>query len=409
MTDEMKIDGARLSKALADLAQVGALESGGVSRLAASDEDREARDLVVSWMRAAELEIKVDRVGNVFGIRAGDAALPPVMTGSHLDTVKSGGALDGSYGVLAGLEVMRTLNERAVQTRHPLVVAIFTNEEGVRFTPDMMGSLAFAGGIEAETVLAARDETGTSLGEALDTIGYAGKEACGWTRPHAFVELHIEQGPILEREGITIGAVENLQGISWTEIVITGEANHAGTTPIALRKDAGYVACATVAFLRDLCREIGPATRATCGVVELQPGVTNVVAGRALLRVDLRHPDNARLEEAEARLSEYLHRIAEQEGVTCASRSLARFDPVTFDAGIVEVVESRARSLGYSVRRMTSGAGHDAQMIARIAPTAMIFVPSQAGVSHNPGEFTSPRELEAGANVLLHTLSRLAS
>ena len=253
-----------------------------------------------------------------------------------------------------------------------------------------------------------RDGKGAVLGDELRRIGYAGERSCGEIVPHAFVELHIEQGPVLEQDGVALGAVEDLQGISWTEVVLTGQANHAGTTPMRLRRDAGYAAGAIAAFVRELATDIGGGQVGTVGLIDLAPNIVNVVPGRARLTVDLRNSDNAALCDAEARLEAFLKGLAENEGLEIETRRLARFDPVQFDQAIVARIEAAAAGQGHSCRRMTSGAGHDAQMMARICPTAMIFTPSIAGVSHNPAEATDPEDLMAGADVLLQVLLELA-
>lgn len=405
---ELRLSSERLMTRLDALGAVGATPEGGVRRLALSDADKDGRNLVTGWMKELGLSVRIDRIGNIFGMRAGQENLAPVMTGSHIDTVFNGGNLDGNLGVLAALEVIETLNKAAIETRRPLVVAIFTNEEGARFQPDMMGSLVYAGGYELEKALDTVDEQGVVLGDELRRIGYAGNMPCGEIIPSAFVELHIEQGPILEQEGITLGAVENLQGISWTEVIFSGQANHAGTTPMHLRRDAGYCAGALTSFIHDLAKETGGAQVATVGVIELEPNIINVVPGRARVTVDLRNPDNFFLIEVEQRLQTFLLEIAKTGSVEVQTNSLARFDPVQFDDAIVRLIEENARALGHSCRRMTSGAGHDAQMMSRICPTAMIFTPSINGVSHNPAEATDPEDVMAGANVLLHTLLNLA-
>ena len=320
----------------------------------------------------------------------------------------TGGKYDGAYGVLAGLEVVAALNDANVTTNRPLVVAVFTNEEGVRFTPDMMGSLVHAGGLDLKAALAASDEAGISLKTALKATGYAGHEPIGGIIPTAYVELHIEQGPVLEAEGTIIGVVENLAGISWQEITIVGQANHAGTTPMDLRADAALAAARIIMFIHDLALKFGPGQRATAGSLTLEPGLVNVIPGSARLTVDLRNPDNQVLIRAEAALAEFLLTLQEDSGISISTRSLVRFDPVGFDRGIANVIEKSARGLKLSSRRMTSGAGHDAQMIARIAPSGMIFVPSKGGISHNGLEDTEELHLLAGARVLLHTLLDLA-
>jgi len=405
----LRIDAARLMHRLDALAQVGAIDGGGCCRLALTDADRQGRDLVVAWMYELGLEVTVDAIGNVCGVQAGrraDAA--PVMTGSHIDTVRTGGRYDGNYGVLAGLEVLQTLRETGVRTEHPLAVGVFTNEEGARFAPDMLGSLVYAGGMPLDEALDVRAIDGARLGDELQRIGYAGTAVPGALRPHAFVELHIEQGPVLDTEGATIGAVQDLQGISWQSLTITGQSNHAGTTPMHLRHDAGYAAAAVATFVRELTRRIGPPQVATVGRIELHPNLINVIAARATLTVDLRHTDEAALQRAEAEVADFLRRLAQDEGVTIESRALARFEPVRFDEAVVQRIEDVARRLGHAPRRMTSGAGHDAQMLARVCPAAMIFVPSVRGISHNPAEHTAPEHLVAGADVLLHTMLELA-
>ena len=403
-----QINSERLMSRIAALGAIGATLEGGVRRLALSDEDRLARNQVVTWMRAAGLRVEIDRIGNIFGIRAGSDESAPVMTGSHIDSVTNGGTLDGAYGVLAGIEVMETLNDAELQTARPIIVCAFTNEEGARFQPDMLGSLVYAGGLELEDALNTRDGDDVRLGDALARIGYAGEQNIGAIHPHAFVELHIEQGPILEAEAITIGAVENLQGISWTGISITGQANHAGTTPMRLRHDAGYCAGEISSYVREITRQLGAEQVGTVGIIKLEPEVINVIAGKSRLTVDLRNTDNAQLARAEKLLDEFLEKLALSEGVEIQTERLARFDPVHFDTTIAQKIEESAARLGLSCRRMTSGAGHDAQMMARLCPAAMVFVPSVGGVSHNPAEHTDSGDLVAGNNVLLHTLLELA-
>jgi N-carbamoyl-L-amino-acid hydrolase len=389
-------------------AAIGGLESGGVCRIALTDADRQGRDQLVRWMKELGLAVRIDQLGNIFGIRAGKTDTAPVMTGSHIDTVATGGRYDGNYGVMAGLEVVRWLNERQRQTLRPLVVAAFTNEEGVRFMPDMMGSLVHAGGYPPAAALDTIGTDGARLGDELARIGYAGDMPCGAIVPHAYVELHIEQGPVLEAEGITIGAVEDLQGISWKEIAVTGQSNHAGTTPMRLRHDAGYCAAAIAVFVRGLAQRYGGSQVATVGAIDLHPNLINVIAARATLTVDLRNTDEDTLKRAEAELAAYLLQLEQQEGVSIKTRPLARFEPVVFDARLVRQIEASADGRGLTHRRMTSGAGHDAQMMARICPAAMIFVPSAYGISHNPKEHTAPADLTQGANVLLDVLLALA-
>lgn len=409
MTDSLKINALRLSTRIAELAKIGAIEGGGVCRLALSDEDRQARDLVCEWMQQLGLQISIDRVGNVIGIRAGQEDVEPVLTGSHIDTVATGGRYDGNLGVLAGLEVIATLNDAGITTRRPLGVGFFTNEEGARYAPDMMGSAVHQGFLDLDQVLATRGIDGTLVGEELQRIGYAGDTDVGQLRASCFVELHVEQGPVLEQEGFQIGAVSGVQGISWTEYRLQGVSNHAGTTPMHLRHDAGYVAAAIAVEARRIAKDMGGSQVATVGVTELVPNLVNVIAKQALLTVDLRNMDEALLQQAEQRLSEFIQQTCAQEGVTYTSTTLARFAPVIFDDGMIDLVEQTALSQGLSCKRMPSGAGHDSQMFAPNCPTAMIFVPSQGGISHNVAEFTAAHELEAGANVLLQVVLNRAN
>jgi N-carbamoyl-L-amino-acid hydrolase len=406
---DVRIRGERLLADLDALAKVGDTGDGGNCRLALTDEDAGGRELVVGWMRDLGLDVRVDRIGNVVATRAGaDDGLDPVMVGSHVDTVRTGGRYDGALGVLAGLEVVRALDDAGVRTRRPLAVAFFTDEEGSRFAPDMLGSLVYVGGMPLEDALDVVGVDGAVLGDELERIGWAGDAAVPGPAPHAYVELHIEQGPLLEEQGVTIGAVTGVQGISWQELTLTGQANHAGTTPMRLRRDAGYVAASVVTFVRRLARDLGGHQVGTVGRLDLHPDLVNVVAVRATLTVDLRNTDDSVLAEAEWRLREYVAGVAEDEGVEVASRRLARFEPVAFDPAVVDLVERTATRQGHTVLRLPSGAGHDAQMLARVCPTGMVFVPSRGGVSHNPAEFTAPHDLEAGARVLAEVLLELA-
>ncbi|UVF18136.1 Zn-dependent hydrolase [Microvirga terrae] len=407
----LSINAERLLGRLRDLGQIGRDDDGRLVRLAASDADRAGRDALVAWIRAAGLEVVVDRIGNIFGIWSNDANAEqaPALLGSHIDTVIDAGIYDGCYGVLSGLEVIETLKAAGYAPTRPIAVAAFTNEEGVRYAPDMMGSLVHAGGLSVDEALATIGTDGTVLGAELERIGYAGTEEPGFLRPYAYVELHIEQASVLEREGVSVGAVENLQGISWQRITIEGEANHAGTTPMAMRRDAGHAAACVVTFLRDRALNANSPTVATVGCMSFEPNAINVIPSRAIFTVDLRDPDGERLRTEEAALADYLKELAASEEVTIAVDRLARFEPVTFDRNIVALIEGAARERGLAVKRMTSGAGHDAQMIARIAPAAMIFVPSIGGISHNPREHTPDADLVAGANILLDVVARLAA
>ena len=406
----LAVDADRLLGRLKALGEVGRDKDGRLVRLAATDADRAGRDRLAGWLAEAGLEVVVDRIGNLFGLWRPEACADraPLMLGSHIDTVRDGGIYDGAYGVIAGLEVIQSLMATGFAPARPILLAAFTNEEGARYAPDMMGSLVYAGGLSLDEALATCGEDGSVLGEELARIGYAGTVEPGFLRPHAYVELHIEQGPVLEREGLRIGVVESLQGISWRRVSFEGRANHAGTTPMAMRRDAGHAAAVAIAHLRELAQASGPATVATAGTLRLEPNVINVVPRRAVFSVDLRDPDEARLQAAEGALERFLAELAEREGLTLNIESLARFEPVIFDEAICRRIERAAGARGLSWRRMASGAGHDAQMIARICPAAMIFVPSQGGISHNPREHTEPEDLVAGANVFLDVVAGLA-
>ena len=413
--DGLRVDGDRLWGRLQALGDIGAVHGPngehGSARLALTDEDRDGRDLVVSWMHDLGLSVVIDVVGNVIATRAGtDEQAAPVIVGSHIDTVRTGGRFDGNLGVLAGLEVLETLEQNLVSTVHPVSVAFFTNEEGARFQPDMLGSLVFVGGMAVEDALDVRAaDDGARLGDELARIGYAGPQPCPVAAPpHACVELHIEQGPVLEDEGVTIGAVTGVQGISWTELTITGQSAHAGTTPMRLRHDAGYAAAAITTGIRAIAGEMGGTQVATVGRCEFHPNLVNVVPAMVTMTVDLRHTDEALLQQAEAVFVALCEHLALEEGVTIERRTLARFEPVEFAPPMIALVEATARRLGHSTKRMPSGAGHDAQMLARVCPTSMVFVPSVNGLSHNIAEYTTPSHVTAGADVLLQVVLAVA-
>jgi len=405
----MQIDAKRLMRRMHQLGDSARGPDGVLSRLALTDQDKAGRELIIGWMEEADLTVSIDAIGNIFGAWGDDIEAQPLMIGSHIDSVVNAGIYDGCYGVLSGLAVIEALKEQGVKPAFPIVVAAFTNEEGNRYAPDMMGSLVHAGGLDLEQALNTKGIDGSILGEELQRIGFAGPMPVGTIKPRAYLELHIEQGPVLEAEAVSIGAVVDLQGISWQEITIKGVANHAGTTPTRLRHDAGLAAARINTFLRDQVASASTSTVATVGSIEYRPNVINVIPSQAILTVDLRDPDEARLKSAEVQLNQFVEKLALQEAVMISIRRLARFEPVQFDNALVSTIEQAAKKCELSCKRMTSGAGHDAQMMARICPAAMIFVPSKDGISHNPGEYTDDKSLLQGSSVLLEVSRKLVA
>ena len=397
----LRIDGARLWQSLMELAHIGATAKGGVCRIALTDLDRQGRDLFVQWAKEAGCSIRFDAIGNIFARRAGqDESLPPVMTGSHIDTQPTGGKFDGNYGVLAGLEVLRTLNAAGVRTRAPIEVAVWTNEEGSRFVPVMMGSGVFAGAFTLEHALAQRDAQGVSVGEALTAIGYAG-QAGPAPAVGAYFEAHIEQGPVLENHGRVIGVVTAALGQRWYDVTVQGMEAHAGPTPMELRRDALLAASELVMEVNRIAVERKPHARSTVGMMELFPNSRNVIPGEVFLTSEFRHPDDAVLNAMDAALREGVADIAARGRLEIELREISYYPPVPFEAGCVAAVRRAAQELGYSHRDIVSGAGHDACWVALVAPTAMIFTPCVDGISHNESETITPEWASAGANVLL--------
>ncbi|MDS7928279.1 M20 family metallo-hydrolase [Acinetobacter sp. V102_4] len=403
-----KTNNERLLQRIAALAEVGAIDGGGVCRLALTAEDKLGRDLVVQWMEELNLNISIDAIGNVVGIRAGTLDCPPVMMGSHIDTVRTGGRYDGNLGVLAGLEVIESLNEANIQTKHPVAVAFFSNEEGSRFAPDMMGSLVYQGDLNLEKAYSTIGIDGSTVKENLEVIGYKGDNSVGNNQLHAFLELHIEQGPVLEHEGIQIGAVTGVQGIRWIEFNIQGVSNHAGTTPMHLRHNAGLAAMQIVNFGHELTNRF-PNQLVTVGLFEQKPNLVNVIPNHVKFTMDLRNTDKEYLDAAVQMLLTFASQVAEDAGLMLQHHDLANFDPVCFDPRIVNRIEQMANIQGLKVKKMPSGAGHDAQIISRMCPAGMIFVPSVAGLSHNVEEFTESKDIEVGANLLLNMVYELAN
>ncbi len=407
MTQNLKIDGGRLWDSLMETARFGALSKGGICRLALSDEDRLVRDWFRDACEAAGLTVSVDGLGNMFATRPGTKPdAPAVAFGSHLDTQPAGGKFDGILGVLAGLEAIRTLNDAGYVTEHPLTLVNFTNEEGARFSPAMMCSGVFSRDLPAEPVLASVDRDGRTFGEELDRIGYAGPEPVGERRFHAFVELHIEQGPLLEAADETIGIVTGGQGLLWFDGVITGQDSHAGTTPMTLRRDAMTALAAVALAIEDVARQHGPAGVGTIGEVAVLPGSRNTIPGAATFKAEFRHPDNDALTAMETALAARIEAIAAERGVAIETRRSFRKDPTAFHPMVVDAIEAAAA--GYPHRRMISGAGHDSFYVSSTCPTAMIFVPCKDGISHNELESATPEHCAAGAQVLLDAILRLA-
>ena len=401
----LRVNGDRLWQSLMELARIGATPKGGVCRLALTDLDRQGRDLVVGWAKAAGLTVTVDKIGNVFMRRAGrNPALPPIACGSHIDTQPTGGKFDGNYGVLAGLEVVRTLNDHGIETEAPLEVVFWTNEEGSRFVPVMMGSGVFAKAFTLETAYAAKDVDGKTVGDELRRIGYAGDEEPGAHPLGAYFEAHIEQGPVLEDAGKTIGVVTGVLGLRWYDVVVTGMEAHAGPTPMALRKDSLQVATRIMQEAVALALRYPPYGRGTVGFVQVHPNSRNVIPGRVKFSLDLRNVDSARLDAMDAEMRAFVAKTAEASGLSISIEQVSYFPPCPFEAGCVNAVASAAEALGYSRMEAVSGAGHDAVYMARLAPAGMVFVPCKDGISHNEIEDAKPEHLEAGCNVLLHAM-----
>ncbi|MUI12481.1 hydantoinase/carbamoylase family amidase [Massilia dura] len=404
-TDALRVDGKRLWDALMELAQIGATEKGGVKRLALTDLDRQGRDLVVGWAKAAGMTVTIDQIGNVFMRRAGtDDALPPVMTGSHIDTQPTGGKFDGNYGVLAGLEVVRTLNDHGIRTEAPIEVAFWTNEEGSRFVPVMMGSGVFCGAFTLEHAYAAKDVDGRTVGEELERIGYRGDQAPGDHPIGAYFETHIEQGPVLEDADKVIGVVPAVMGLSWYDCTVTGMEAHAGPTPMHLRRDAMQVAAKIVPEVVAIANRYPPYGRGTVGMMQVFPNSRNVIPGEVKFSIDLRNVNDELLNRMHEEMTAFIDRTAAESGLGIKLERVSYYPPCPFHEDVVGAVRSATAKLGYSTMDVVSGAGHDAIYAARLAPSGMIFVPCKDGISHNEIEDAQPAHLEAGCNVLLHAM-----
>ena len=409
-TSSLRVNGKRLWDNLMDLAAIGATQKGGVCRLALTALDRQGRDFFVSQARAAGCTIRVDSIGNIFARREGrNPALPVVMTGSHIDTQPTGGKFDGNYGVLAGLEVFKTLNDAGIVTEAPLEVVVWTNEEGSRFVPVMMGSGTFIGEFKIDEVLAQKDRDGVTVGSALTEIGYAGNDQVSTQGIAAYFEAHIEQGPVLEANDKTIGVVTGALGQRWFDVVVTGSEAHAGPTPMPLRKDALLAASHMVQLVNRLALDHAPNARGTVGMLDVYPNSRNVIPGTVKFSVDLRADNDETLTAMVAALHADAAVIAKNGQVSIDMNQVVYFPPAIFAKPLVDAVRDSATEMGMSAMDAVSGAGHDAVYMARVAPTAMIFIPCKDGISHNEIEDARPDHIEAGCNVLLHAMLKQAS
>ena len=415
--ERLAINRDRLWADLMALAEIGSYvdeRTGlrGVNRLALTDAEAEGRRLVMRWMREAGLRVRVDKFGNVYGHREGRLTdAPPVLVGSHIDSVATAGAFDGCLGVLGGIELVRTLNERAVWTDHPIEVAFFTEEEGVRFGTDMLGSAVAAGRIPLAEALALTDRTGVSVGAELERLGFRGSSPARLKAPHAYVECHIEQGPVLSSAGKELGVVTGVQAISWQELTLLGKSAHAGTTPMQLRHDAGLAAAMITVKLHEMVNsgEYGD-LRVTVGRNDTYPNLINIVPARVVCTVDLRNPSETNMRSAEEELRRYLDLVTAQTGVEITAKQTAKTPPVQFHADVEDVISEEIDNGGLSQLRVLSGAGHDAGEMAALCPTAMVFVPGEYdGISHNPREYSTPQACANGINTLATVVRRLAT
>ncbi|WFF83305.1 Zn-dependent hydrolase [Delftia tsuruhatensis] len=402
---QLRVNGSRLWDSLMELARIGATPKGGVCRLTLTDLDRQGRDLVTRWAREAGMTVTIDKIGNGFMRRPGrDNSLPPIMTGSHIDTQPTGGKFDGNYGVLAGLEVVRTLNDHGIETEAPIEVAFWTNEEGSRFVPVMMGSGVFAKAFTLEHAYAATDSEGKTVKGELERIGYVGSQEPGDHPIGAYFESHIEQGPVLEDNAKTIGVVTGVLGIRWYDCVVTGMEAHAGPTPMALRKDALQVAAQLMQEVVACAHRHPPHGRGTVGMVQVHPNSRNVIPGQVKFSIDLRNATDADCEAMDADIRAVADRISRETGLPIAINLVSSYPAQPFHADCVDAVARAAKALGYSHMPVVSGAGHDAVYMARLAPAGMVFIPCKDGISHNEIEDATPADITAGCNVLMHAM-----
>lgn len=410
MNSTLHINGDRLLQRLTEMAQIGRTAKGGVCRVALSDEDKAGRDLFVQWCQAAGCAVDVDQVGNIFARRPGRRGdLPPILTGSHLDSQPTGGKYDGVYGVLAALEVIETLNDRGVETQNPIEIVSWTNEEGARFAPGLTGSGVFSGQFSLEQTLTIKDKEGLTIGDELKRIGYAGETQPGDKSYKAAIELHIEQGPVLEIELVQIGVVSGVQGMYWYDLTFVGQEAHAGTTPMDQRRDPVLGATRTIQRLFALNEGYSPAGRMTFGDMQVSPGSRNTVPGSVRVTLDFRHPEAAVLESVDREIKSIVGQECSAAGLQGNVKEVWSMPPVSFARECVSAVKEAADQLGYRSMSMISGAGHDAMYLTQIMPTGMIFIPCKDGLSHNELEYAQPEDLIAGGNVLLYTILQLVN
>jgi N-carbamoyl-L-amino-acid hydrolase len=403
--DNLRINGQRLWDSLMELARIGATPKGGVCRLTLTDLDRQGRDLVCKWARDAGMTVTIDKIGNGFMRRAGrNNSLPPIITGSHIDTQPTGGKFDGNYGVLAGIEVVRTLNDAGIQTEAPIEVAFWTNEEGSRFVPVMMGSGVFAKAFTLEHAYAAKDTEGKSVKEELTRIGYVGAEEPGAHPIGTYFETHIEQGPVLEDNDKTIGVVTGVLGIKWYDCTVNGMEAHAGPTPMALRKDALQVATKLMQEVVAIAHRHPPHGRGTVGMVQVHPNSRNVIPGRVKFSIDLRNATDELVDKMDKDIRAAVEKTSKESGLPITIELVSHYPAQPFNKDCIEAVGRAAAKLGYSNMPAVSGAGHDAVYMARLAPAGMIFIPCKDGISHNEIEDAKPEHITAGCNVLLHAM-----